>query len=1208
MRITFNPSTVAALIAPPNNKDITFDLRGQNIFARGVKFCGTDTWRDIKINNVSIDSNTLDLRDGDNTTLTNINGVVTINSTWRPVVDNLTSDSTTSSLSANQGRVLVGLINSKSDSEHNHDDRYLRLTGGIMQLGEGLKFHADNSYFGTDQDARIISLLDSNNKICNGGLIIDERGTLDGKEYVTELLRIRDSEFKWKGNNILHSGNSYIKENTITINGSSTTWENTWRTILVNDISIGKAPLNFKAGNGISLSESNGTITVTSTSSTPNILLHQYLSSTDTTQYPLIWGGDDHNNTSDSTGAVYKSYDKLSWQTSSQTLYTPNIQTNNIKNLSVGGGIYWNPYVESTTDGNDVASITVVRQGIAGGTTLVLSQMNNANDTIQFQTNGSARLYHNSYPILTTQNTYVSNNKGYINGTEITQVNNADSATKVIVNQHTTNDVNYPLVWSNQANTSTVTENQLFKSWSDLYYNPKNRRLYTNRYVGSYANLTQTSMRHIDADLNSKNTDHTLYIGYGQQTYTVGTNIYASTGSGDTTNTRSLLAQFNASAGINLDSNINIRPSVIFRNNDTFKTTVSYYTAGQEALCFETKQAGTSIIFYNGTIHAASESHWYDLINGVQIKNNCLAIGAGWAHGVNPNYRLRVGGDIGTGGNIYINHSTNNNMNYDTSNPRIVFSENGSQAVGLVYTDYDSYRSSKGLKVMDVNNDDASNVWFEVQGYNYSSGYVKNGSNDNYVLLGGGGHKAISDFVSFYGDISEADNYSPTGLKIIGVTGGSNTMGNGCGSILQMCNNAARGYKPNVDNGSANWYTQIMGNTDDKIRYRTSTNGSGWTSWKTLLSTADLQNINVASATNTYHLYINYANTWSTWYWAGQGGQPSWLWGSNDGTNMYVWNPSNFSVKYATSAGSVAWANVTGKPTIPNPTNYYWANIKVSASSNTKTQPSVNTIYANNWFRSQGDSGWYNESYGGGIWMNDSSWIRTFGGKGFYCDNQIYSSNSIRMSNICLQNSNEINNDANGTLHLNYRNTGNITLCNGGGAVTIGTTSTDIGSNKLFVNGSEFIDGVSNVRNHVFADGFRHRSHNSNDSVLLAGGGYSQGVPVRYWAIYYMYIGNSSTDVAYTKRSGNYNFITSKAWESVGVATFDISFPSGYNKNNTLIFGNGDHRTSSSWKTPVYATITTSTELGTASKIRVMISNDSSLDTGFANIYFMCMG
>ena len=131
MKIAFNPSTVAALTTPPNNKDITFDLRGRNIFARGVKFCGTDTntWRDIKINNVSIGSHTLDLRNGSNTTLTNTNGVVTINSTWRPVVDNLTSDSTTSSLSAKQGKILKSLIDGKSNSGHTHDDRYVRAFG-----------------------------------------------------------------------------------------------------------------------------------------------------------------------------------------------------------------------------------------------------------------------------------------------------------------------------------------------------------------------------------------------------------------------------------------------------------------------------------------------------------------------------------------------------------------------------------------------------------------------------------------------------------------------------------------------------------------------------------------------------------------------------------------------------------------------------------------------------------------------------------------------------------------------------------------------------------------------------------------------------------------------------------------------------------------------------------------------------------------------
>ena len=43
-------------------------------------------------------------------------------------------------------------------------------------------------------------------------------------------------------------------------------------------------------------------------------------------------------------------------------------------------------------------------------------------------------------------------------------------------------------------------------------------------------------------------------------------------------------------------------------------------------------------------------------------------------------------------------------------------------------------------------------------------------------------------------------------------------------------------------------------------------------------------------------------------YWTGQSGQPSWLWGSNNGTDFYVWNPSNFSVNYASSAGTSGYA------------------------------------------------------------------------------------------------------------------------------------------------------------------------------------------------------------------------------------------------------------------------------------------------------------
>jgi hypothetical protein len=43
MKIAYNPTTAAALTAAPSNNDITFDLKGVAIYAKGVKFKGTDT-------------------------------------------------------------------------------------------------------------------------------------------------------------------------------------------------------------------------------------------------------------------------------------------------------------------------------------------------------------------------------------------------------------------------------------------------------------------------------------------------------------------------------------------------------------------------------------------------------------------------------------------------------------------------------------------------------------------------------------------------------------------------------------------------------------------------------------------------------------------------------------------------------------------------------------------------------------------------------------------------------------------------------------------------------------------------------------------------------------------------------------------------------------------------------------------------------------
>ena len=62
------------------------------------------------------------------------------------------------------------------------------------------------------------------------------------------------------------------------------------------------------------------------------------------------------------------------------------------------------------------------------------------------------------------------------------------------------------------------------------------------------------------------------------------------------------------------------------------------------------------------------------------------------------------------------------------------------------------------------------------------------------------------------------------------------------------------------------------------------------------------------------------------------------------------------------------------------------AGVSVNGGSNVYLKlPS--SIQCSDWFRSTGNSGWYHQDYGGGIYMQDSTYVRVFGGKRFYVEN-----------------------------------------------------------------------------------------------------------------------------------------------------------------------------------------------------------------------------
>ena len=496
--------------------------------------------------------------------------------------------------------------------------------------------------------------------------------------------------------------------------------------------------------------------------------------------------------------------------------------------------------------------------------------------------------------------------------------------------------------------------------------------------------------------------------------------------------------------------------------------------------------------------------------------------------------------------------------------------------------------------------------------------------------------------------------------------------------------------------------THQLGFTDGGNLYmRTSTSSSAWGSWKLILTqtTADgryvtslgtngnyltwtkagtTNNITVPYATNSnkanyiYYGSISNLNSPSSWtsdgyrlvydtYSGSASNKPVsqdnangiiTLFKSKHGTsNQYVSqlafpNNTRMYFRYASAGSFSSWYTIAYTSDIKDPANYYWANVKVSASSNSGTSPTFNTCYTSNWFRSTGNTGWYSESYGGGWYMTDSTWIRTYGSKSVY------------------QNTGQIRTDG-------------YLVTNGG--ITVGATSPNNGTYKSHVTGNSWSSGYIRA-----GAGFYHNSVNSNNYVLLAGGSYksladfakgnagasnrgvyvtngtvtamtyylnatinsgasgklayysgtnsiddytstvgssgtpiylSSGVPtactgvmVKYWASYT--INNySGTSVTYSKNGGNYNFVTSTSRRDTGRYTIGTVYPSGQTWYTTLVWAVGNlnaSNSSNSLNSLLYCTLIRGYNSGSTYYWYVNTADDASTNNGSFGLFFLC--
>lgn len=1028
MKISFNPSNSNKNILDliKSNKDIIFDLKGHSIFARGVEFKGTDT------------------------------------NTWRPVVDNLTSNSTTSSLSANQGRVLAGLIKGKSDSGHNHDGRYVYNYGGIKMDGASVNKNAlgMSTTSGITGDWWHILQAAWNGEYRWNSQIAFPTQNRNGMYYRSGL----DDNTKWGSwVKLLDIGNSYVKDGKGIINGTTITQVD-----------------NSDKLDGYHASYSShtpwGTIPVITTQGFMDIGKHLEFH---------------HDNT---TGSDYS---------------TILMCTGNYSNIV------------------DLPS--------ESGTLALLSQ------------------------VVSTSSFNWTNLPGkVVAGNEFNIVNAGYNNTLAI---------NY-LPIDNRNGSATITQYNIYNGNKGL------ASVYAYRFKADGKSCMWKDARNYAPFYATFNGgfEPILDIRTVSGDWSIGS--YDSAGN-------YLIFSFTSDSDFN--AGVNGTAWYYITTDGTFSGASRYinHTPGEPQSYMYSTSTGT----YGGAIQIRE-------VNGVL--NNQSAWGYApritfhWGQRYAKGFGMRSDGQFAV-----------DDVPIALTSNVLTFDNNNANYLGANFNNPDF--SKKAASTYIECWDGAGGWW------NWMAGkFMKAGSSDAYVLLGGGGHKPLSEFQLGSGSYlpyngwwtngNGQDVNNSNGMIFAYASHKNSPFSSAWGIITTFDYTYNSDYKFQL---AANGYYNAM-------YYRSrSQNRGGWTSWAQVIDTGNISSQRVAYATsagsvsNSLNIFgVSYngsaAKTVTTSTFVSQ--LPEGTSTVTDGT-MFItsWaSDSGFAdtnavnVPYKRKA-SCLWSYIDGKVS-----SKYLPLAGGTMNGNARIGHGSGNLYIGN----SGNDGWVYTQDIASQSGTDNWAIRTSGAAHFgnihICtksDYATYDSSIIE----CYTGNN---------LYLNYYSPRGVNLCNGGGTVQIGPYTTgDTGNNKLFVNGSEFIQGASNVRDHVFANGFRHRSHNSNDSVLLAGGGYSQGVPVKYWSIETIII-YGPTQVSRTNRGGNYTFVTKVEPRINGSCTLTLQFPSGYNNYNTIIWAMGrlNQEAHDSSNSSIYATIVHLE----GSKYYLNLADDESLNNGTCQLYFMC--